>query len=483
MSGWPTGILVALVSAAALLPLELSVRVIRAAPHEEATPELPDTFDVDAIDRYVAAQVKAKKFVGLSVAVVRDGKTVLAKGYGESSREEHKPVDAFTAFAIGSVTKQFTCAAALMLVEEGKLSFDDKVAKYFPKLTRAGDVTVGELAAHVSGYPDDYPLDFVDERLRHPIATDNLLARYAGGKLDFEPGTRWSYSNTGYILLGRILEKVTLEPMAVLLEQRIFTPLHLLTVSYQPKSGTKGLAQGYESFGLAAPEPAEREADGWMGAAGAMWASATDLADWDTALMNGKVLKPESMRQMTTPRTLADGRSTGYGCGLAVSQLSHETVLSHGGEVNGFLASNAMVPSRRAAVVVLSNELGSDPFDLSRAILKLVLDDPKAHPPKVDGPPAKEVVRALLAQMQSGTLDRARLGADYGAYVTDARLRAAAAALAPLGTPRSVDLESTSERGGMEVTRFRIAFEKKKIGAVMFRSPQGKVEELLLEQD
>src|ERR1700722_8342897 len=122
MRRWSTGVLVALVSVAALLPLEWSVRRAPPAAHDQAAPELPETFDVDAIDRYVAAEVKAKKFIGLSLALVRDGKIVLAKGYGESSREQHIPVDTDTAFAVGSITKQFTCAAALQLADEGKLS-------------------------------------------------------------------------------------------------------------------------------------------------------------------------------------------------------------------------------------------------------------------------------------------------------------------------------------------------------------------------
>jgi D-alanyl-D-alanine carboxypeptidase len=484
MSKWPTGILVAVVTAAAFVPLGWSVRVHPAKTvAESAPPELPETFDVAAIDRYVAAKVKADGFVGLSLAIVRDGKIVLAKGYGESSREDHTPVDVDTAFAIGSVTKQFTCAAALMLADEGKLSFDDKVGRYFPKLTRAGDITLGDLAAHVSGYPDYYPLDFLDQRLKNPITPDAILARYGGGKLDFEPGTRWSYSNTGYIILGRILEKVTLEPLGELLERRIFTPFHLLHVSYQPKEGTKGLAQGYESFALGTPERADREADGWLGAAGGMWASATDLATWDIALMEGKVLKPQSMLRTSVPRVLADGHSTGYGCGLFASQRRNETVFTHGGEVNGFLARNTMIPRLGSAVVLLSNSLGSDPYELGQQLVGLLLEDHEPPPPKVAGAPAKEVARALVMQLQSGSLDRGTLGSDFNAYVTDARAKAAAATLAPLGPPQSVEVEGTSERGGMEVTQLRIVFEKKKVGATMFRGADGKVEELLLEKE
>jgi CubicO group peptidase (beta-lactamase class C family) len=483
MSKWQTGIVVAIVSAAAMVPLGWSVRVPRAKAEAPAKPPLPETFDVDAIDRYVASTVKEKGFVGLSLAIVRDGKIVLAKGYGESSIEDHVPVDADTVFAIGSITKQFTCATALMLADEGKLSFDDKVARFFPRLARAGDVTIGDLAAHISGYPDYYPLDFADERLRHPISADELLARYAGGKLDFDPETRWSYSNTGYILLGRILEKVTLEPLGMLFEQRIFTPFHLLHIAYEPKPGTKGLARGYGNFALGPPERAEPEAAGWLGAAGGIYATATDLAKWDVALMDGKVLSGEALRGMSTPRTLADGRNTGYACGLAVSQRRRETVFSHGGGVNGFVARNVMIPRLRSAVIVLSNDATSDPHALSEELLDLLLKDHEPRPPQVAGPPAKDVARTLVTQLQSGALDRAALGADYSAYVTEARAKAAAASLAPLGPPKTVEVESTSERGGMEVTRLKIKFEKQSVGASMFRSTDGKVQEFLLERD
>jgi CubicO group peptidase (beta-lactamase class C family) len=134
--------------------------------------------------------VREHGYPGLSLAIVRDGKLVLAKGYGKRSLEDGDPVEPETMFSVGSVTKQFTCASVLLLAEDGKLSVDDKVAKYFPELTRAGDVTLLDLMSHTSGYPDFYPLDFVDRRLHNPIAPDALLAQYGGGKLDFEPRAR-----------------------------------------------------------------------------------------------------------------------------------------------------------------------------------------------------------------------------------------------------------------------------------------------------
>jgi CubicO group peptidase (beta-lactamase class C family) len=483
MRGWAQGLLVALVSAAAMTPLAWSTRGTHEAAPEAQKAKLPETFDAAAIDKYLTAHVKQAGYVGLSVAMVRNGQLVFSHAYGVTSRATGEQVQLDTAFAVGSITKQFTCAAALMLEEEGKLSLDDKVAKFYPRLTRAGDITLADLGAHVSGYPDYYPLDFLDERPRHPIKADELLAKYAGGKLDFEPGTRFSYSNTGYILLGRVVERTAFMPLGIFLRNRIFEPLGMGHAWFEPKEGMPGIAQGYASFDLGDPEPAEREAAGWLGGAGGLYSSATDLALWDLALMDGKVLKPESLRRMVTPRTLTNGRSTGYGCGLSMSLVRNETVLSHGGEVNGFLAYNVMIPRTRSALILLSNDQNVDLGELRQRLLEILVKTDEPPVPKVDGRPAEEVARSIFEQMQSGTLDRSRLGSDFAQYVTEGRARASAQALAPLGVPKRVEVVRTSERGGMEATSLRFTFERQTLGGVMMRSTDGKVQEFLLERE
>ena len=227
--------------------------VVHSEPTKPA--EAPKSFDLGAIDAYVAAQVREQGYAGLSLAIMRDGKVVLAKGYGKRILGEEAPVVPDTPFAVGSVTKQFTCACILLLAEEGKLSVDDPVAKYYPKLTRAGEVSLHDLMAHTSGYSDFYPLDFVDRRLVKPILLDALLAEYAGAKLDFDPSTRWSYSNTGYMVLGGIVEEVSGKPFGQFVKERILDPLGMTHSAVEPGSDWTGRVRGYTSFALGGSSP------------------------------------------------------------------------------------------------------------------------------------------------------------------------------------------------------------------------------------
>jgi CubicO group peptidase (beta-lactamase class C family) len=154
----------------------------------------PETFDVAAIDAYLTRQIEARGFVGLSVAIVKDGSLVLDKGYGRRQLGPDMPVQVDTPFLVASITKQFVSAVVLQLAAEKMLSTDDKVAKYFPDLTRANEITLYDLMTHVSGYRDYYPLDFVDREMSQPVTTDESIARYGKLPLDFEPRTRFSYA-------------------------------------------------------------------------------------------------------------------------------------------------------------------------------------------------------------------------------------------------------------------------------------------------
>jgi CubicO group peptidase (beta-lactamase class C family) len=450
-------------------------------PAPAPAPALPPRFDPAAIDAYVAAQVARREIVGASLVIVRGGEIALARGYGVASLDTRAPVTPDTAFGIGSITKQLVCATALLLEQDGKLSLDDKVAAHFPRLTRAADITLDDLGSHLSGYPDFYPLDFVDRRMRRPITPDEILRRYATGPLEFEPRTRWSYSNTGFVLLGRILEKVSGVPLGELVRRRVFAPLGMTHASFAPAPGP-GVASGYLSFALGPPRPIAPEAQDWLHAAGGAYASATDLARWDLALAGGKLLRKRSLARLATARTLADGRSTDYGCGLGVRRVGGETVLSHSGSVAGFASYNAVIPRTRSAVIFLVNTEGGSPGELHQQLLGLLIG-PTTHVPTVAGPPATQVARDLFRQMQRGAVDRARIGEELAEYFDDAGLRDAAPRLRALGEPKSVELTDTRARGGMEVSSLRLVFADRVVKALLYRSPDGTVQEFLLLRD
>jgi D-alanyl-D-alanine carboxypeptidase len=452
------------------------------SPTPDPTPTItaPTKLDPVAIDTWLAAELEARAVVGAQLAIYVDGKPVLERNYGLRSKGG-EPVTSETAFSIGSVSKQFICAAASMLHEQGKLSLDDRVAKWYPDLTRAQDITLDDLGSHLSGYPDFYPLDFVDRRMQEPIELEQLIRRYAGGSLDFEPRTRWSYSNTGYIVLGRVIEQVTDEPLGSWLQQQLFAPLQMDHAVFEPARDAAGLAQGHTIYALGEPEAAMPEAQGWIHAAGGIFASASDLVRWDLALAEQRLLAPEAWQRITKPRTLADGRSTDYGCGIATRHIAGETVLSHTGAISGYVAYNAVVPRTRSLVVLLANTEGANVSELHQTLLPLVFG-PAESVPEVAGPSATEVARGLFEQLQRGQLDRTKLGEELSLYYDEARLQAAAPRLAALGEPLSVTADKPRERGGMEVTTLTFKFAERNVKALLYRSPDGIVQEFLLSR-
>ena len=340
--------------------------------------------------------------------------------------------------------------------------------------------------AHTSGYTDYYPLDFVDRRLRKPILEDALLAEYAGAELDFEPGSRWSYSNTGYTLLGRVVEKASGKPMGQFLKERILDPLGMTHSAFDPGPDMEGRATGYSSFALGPAEPVVLEAKGWLGAAGGLWSTAPDLARWDLALMGGRVLKPGSLRLMSTAKMLTSGASTGYGCGLNIRRNDGETIWTHGGSISGFLATNTMIPRTRSAVILLTNSEHLNPGAIHGTILRLLIHDLKKPDtpavPKIDGPPPKAAALDFLHQMQAGKVDRARLGEEFGVFLSDERIKAAAPRLKALGEPEEVEVEGVSERGGMEVASIRFKFKTAELRGLLYRTPDGKIQQLLFRK-
>jgi CubicO group peptidase (beta-lactamase class C family) len=428
------------------------------------------------LDSIVRANFDGKGLVGLSVGVMHEGKVLLAKGYGLASKEQNVAVTPATVFPIGSVTKQFTCAAVLSLAEQGKLRMTDRVSQYFPKLTRASEVTLADLGGMTAGYRDYYPLDYVDREMLKDVTADDIMQEYAMRPLDFKPGSRWSYSNTNYAILGAIAEKVSGQSLGALMQQRIFGRLGMAHTSFDvPVKGAVSTT-GYRSWALAEPTPIQPEGAGWRGAAGAIWSTPTDLMAWDLALVTGKAVSPASYRAMTTPRYLTDGRNSGYGCGESINDRGAAVILSHGGAVSGNVTSNVVLPATRSAVVLLANSetgLGA----LSNALLSKLMPQPDL--PTIAGLPAIDAVRAYLTQLAAGKVDRATLSDDFNAHLTPEREKAAAASLAQLGAITNLTVVNRVERGGLEVASFRMLVGKTPATGTMYRAPSGKIEQVL----
>jgi D-alanyl-D-alanine carboxypeptidase len=418
---------------------------------------------VDAkLTEKISEALKKSGAPSVSVAVVQDGKLAYAKAFG---------------MADIAVSKQFTAAALLLLQEEGKLSLDDKVAKYFPHLRRAADISIRQLLSHTSGYEDYAPQDYIIPEWTQPITPAAILDRWAMKPLNFEPGTKWQYSNTNYVLAGEIFEKVSGQGLVAFLKSRIFQPLGMTSAGDWPP-GDPLDAVAYTRFATGPPRPVKREAAGWYFAAGELAMTPSDLAKWDSAFLEKKVLSPRSYEEFTHEMKLADGNFTHYALGLSLGDLSGVPMLQHSGEVSGFISSNAVFPTRNAAVVVLSNEDGVNLVGtLARQVASIVLL------PEQPQPSAKDTsqVRTIVEGLQKGRLDRALFTGNANSYFTPAALKDIQTSLASLGKLKSVSFERENLRGGMIHRAYRAEFEKKTLGLNIYVDG-GKYEQFMLEE-
>ena len=242
-------------------------------------------------------------------------------------------------YSIGSISKQFTATAVLLLAEQGKLSLDDPVSRFVPNLTRGSEVTIRELLSHTSGYQDYWPQDYVPPFMLQPVTADKILDLWARKPLDFDPGREWQYSNTNFVIAGLIVEKASGEPLLQFLSEHIFVPLGMKSVmNIDQNRLTETDATGYLRYALGPPRLAPKEGKGWLFAAGELAMPAEDLARWDISMIDQTVLKPASYAQMETEVQLKNGLGTHYGLGVHVGQQFGQRQIDHGGEVSGFTA-------------------------------------------------------------------------------------------------------------------------------------------------
>ncbi|MGD0498151.1 MAG: serine hydrolase domain-containing protein [Bryobacteraceae bacterium] len=429
------------------------------------------------ISAAVQAAVKKRGVPSVSVAVVRDGKLAYAGAFGSASLAPRRAATVETRYAIGSISKQFTAAALLLLQEEGKLSLDDKVSKYFPDLTRADQITLRQLLSHTSGYEDYAPQDYIIPAWTKPVTPQQILDGWAKKPLNFDPGTRWQYSNTNYVLAAAIFEKVAGRPLAAFLKEKIFDPLGMQSAGEWPPARPDD-AQAYTRYAMGPPRPVQREASGWYSGAAELEMTPSDLAKWDIAFLQKKILSAKSYEEFTREVKLADGGATRYALGLMVRDEDGIPAVEHSGEVSGFLASSTMFPSRNGAVIVVSNEDCIGVVEpVSRQIADLTFGGEPAPAEKL----VKEV-QAVLEGLQAGRIDRALFTENANSYFSATALQDCKASLGRLGKLESVAATGENLRGGITHRSYRAQFEKKTLNLNIYVTASGKYEQFLVEE-
>ncbi|HEY4321536.1 MAG TPA: serine hydrolase domain-containing protein [Gemmatimonadales bacterium] len=409
-----------------------------------------------------------------SIAVVRDGRIVYAQAYGTARLATQLAATPAMRYSIGSVSKQFTAAAVLLLAERGKLSLDDKAGKYLPDLTRANEVTIRQVLSMTSGYQDFWPQDYVMPPMLQPTTARAIIDGWAKKPLDFEPGSKWQYSNTNYVIAGLIVEKVAGMPLVDFLRQNILNPLHMTSVIITDDAGLGPTdPERYLRYGAGPVRPAPKEGRGWMFAAGELAMTASDLARWDISVIDQTIMKPASYRAQQTDMLLNDGVGTNYGLGVQVANPNGHRLISHTGEVSGFTAANNIYPDDSMAIVVLTNLDASGASGQIAAQISNALFAVSDHETDVAVAQAKSIVAGL----QHGTIDRTLFTSNANAYFNDQALADFQASLSTCSNAPDVSAGGRSLRGGMVFRSFRIRCGVRTLSLSTFTMPDGKLEQ------
>jgi CubicO group peptidase (beta-lactamase class C family) len=341
--------------------------------------------DVSRMDQVVQASVAEKKFMG-TVLVARGDQVLMSKGYGSANLEWNIPNAPSTKFRLGSVTKQFTAASILLLEERGKLKTDDPVKKWMPDAPAAWDkITIFHVLTHTSGIPNF--TGFSDYAAQEPFPTtpEKLVARFLNKPLDFQPGEKWSYSNSGYVLLGYLIEKASGETYEKFVQENILGPLAMKDSGYDSNSAIIARrASGY------APGPVNA---GFIHmsvpfSAGSLYSTTEDLLRWEQGLFGGKVLNAASLAKMTTPF------KDDYAFGVGVRTLKGRKVIDHGGGIEGFNTFLAYYPDDKLTVVVLANLNGAAPQEIATKLAAV------AHGEKVELPSERKEITLAPAKLE-----------------------------------------------------------------------------------
>jgi CubicO group peptidase (beta-lactamase class C family) len=446
----------------------------RLQAQQTMTPEMKARIDASVNDVMQKTGVPSAE-----VGVVLDGRIAYTAAFGKARLNPELRATVSMHYPVGSISKQFTAAGVLLLVQDGKMNLDDPVAKWFPELTRAKDVTVRMLLSHTSGYSDYAPQDYTIPAWTKPTDPLKLVHDWAEKPLDFEPGTKWQYSNTNFVLAALIIEKVSGQPYWAFLKSRVLEPLGLKEALNLDTDRARVEPQGTERHALGPLRPATLEAPGWYFGDASLAMPVEDLLKWDISIIDRGLLKPESYKAMETEVLLKNGAPTGYGLAVDVAVKNGSRVISHSGEVGGFVADNVVLPDDHTAIAVLTNQEASGAAAQIAAAIGAIVRNPVVS----NGTsPAEAQVRSMLNALEDGKLDRSALTQDCSYYFSQQTMEDFANSLKPLGP--AVEVKQTREalRGGMAFRAFSASLKSgKTLNVSTYWMPDGRIEQFLVE--
>lgn len=419
-----------------------------------------------------------------SVGIVQNGIIVYTHAFGSARIAPPVVAAAGMAYPVGSISKQFTATAVLLLQQDGKLTLDDPVARYFPELTQAGGITIRNLLTHTSGYQDYAPQDYTIPAWKLPGDPLKVVHEFAGKPLDFQPGTQWQYSNTNFVLAALIVQKVSGVPFARFLRERVLEPARLGGVLNLNTDQAQLQVTGYLRNALAPLRPSALEAPGWYFGDGDLAMPVASLLTWDLTLLNRSLLTPASYHEMEAPFMLTNGKSSNYGLGVSIRTIGGQKAIEHSGEVGGFVAENMVLPQAHAALAVLTNqEASSAASQIARALLPLVLSgSSSATASDATADAFLPQLKIIMASLQQGQIDRTLFTANCNSYFDREALSDFQSSLAPLGTITEITRASSALRGGMTFGTYKASFSGgKSVDLSVYLQPGGKIEQLLVE--
>lgn len=435
---------------------------------------------VERVDSFMAAEMARQHVPGASVAVVKDGKVVLTKGYGLADVELGVPATADTVYEIGSITKQFTATAIMMLVDEGKVGLDDKASKYLTFLPAAWDgVTIRHLLTHTSGIKSYTNLPGFLKNLRHDYTPEEVVRLSFDQPLEFQPGEKFDYDNTGYFMLGIVIEKASGKPYGGFLKERIFAPLGMTSTRVNRlRDIIKNRASGYSWDGKALKN-AEYLSMTQPGGAGVLVSTVRDMAKWDLALNSETLLKRADLKQMWTPYKLKSGKGTGYGFGWAVMDRPGHRGVGHGGGIPGFSTDIHRYLDDHLTVVVFTNSDGANPGRMAEHVAGMLvpaLAPPADLPAEADKDPALTAKhRALVEAVIAGKAERDQFTPEMQKVLFGPDSAAMREQLAPLGALKSFTLIADRSGDGVRSRLYRAEFEHGVFAATVATTKAGKV--------